>query len=446
MKFYKLGKAMALSALALAVHNANAQDNLQAELDALKAQVEKLASQQSTMNEKSIDLEDSIEFNGFYSVGISKMNREGYTYETGQENDTDTLPNTLVGLQMTANLYDGGSFVTQMIAKGYREGQDAFEPEVEWLYWKHDLGAGFTATAGRIRFPLFMESGNYDVGYSYPWVTPPTDVYGVLELTNIDGAALNYTTNVGDWGMGAQVIWGNADLNLPQGDAALKDVYGLVLTTETDDLSFRLAYMNGQQTWDSTLDLGFFSGPVLLQFEDDLEYLVESVKYDNGTIYFSAEAIQVSADQGVLPEDNSWNTTLGWRFGAFMPYIGYSQTSTDNGDELAANINAQMTANGLNPDHIVAAIPGTPPIPVATTTSGDIAQAVFNEEQTTVTLGLRWDFAPKTAIKFQVQSLNGFDGTIGNFTDSAAGDARPDQDILDFDDALIYDIAIQGVF
>ncbi len=404
-----------------------------------------------------------IQFNGFYSVGLSQIDGDdtkGVQYETGQTDELEIYPNTLVGLQLNAKLYDGGQFVTQLVSLGYEDGKDRFEPQVDWLYYEHSTAYGLSAQLGRIRFPLLMESGNYHAGYSYPWVSAPTGLYNALPLTNLDGGSLAYKASAGDWYFDTQVFGGKGEISWSEGDANLKNVIGLAFTTGNDELTLRLAAMQADQAWDATNSLqtaGFGNAvaatgdttTLRYNFGDEMTYYTASVKYDNGGIYVSAEALAVEADEGYLPEDNSYNVTLGYHFGEFMPFIGYSYTEVKNGDELADNIDSLYADPVVIPGQTIPLPPPAPPVQVPSVNIGDFATRVLNEQERGITLGLRWDFMPKTALKVQVQYLDDFNGTIGNFSNGTAGVTASDpnaEGVLPFEDVYIWDIAIQGVF
>lgn len=432
-----IGLSSCLLALSAQAQNAASIDS---QIDELEKQVQALENSQKrhdnrikSISEKSLGKD--ISFNGFMSIGLSQFNKQVEQYDTGQDDELSFLPNSWFGFQMNADLYEGAEFVVQVVAQGHKESSEAFELETEWLYLKQDLGAGFDAQFGRIRFPLFQESQNFFVGNTYPWISPPVSVYGVLELTSVDGVSVNHRFNFGDWYLDTKaLLWADAELPFEGtgNKATLDNLKGLTLNFANDEMSFRVAYMRAQQDWDARISAGAFN--LVFDYGDDLEYMVQSFKYDNAQIYASAEAIQVKAEHDILPEDNSWNTTLGWYFGEVLVYVGYSKTDVDNGDEIAANIIADYTRRGM--------FAGNPLAAVVTRASAGASQTVFNEKQETYMTGVKWNFHPKATFKVQVSRLSDFDGTIGNF-----GEAQSQPGVRPLpDDLYLWETAIQAVF
>ena len=353
MSYTKVLLSVCLTFVCSISHSA---DDLTAELDALKKKVGELEAQQTQRGKRFDNFlkkqsEKVLEFNGFMSIGLSQVSEDGATYETGQTGDLSILPNTLLGLQLNARLYDGGELVTQVVFEGHDEGQaDNFEPQVEWLYLNQDLGAGFNTHVGRIRFPLFQESENYHVGFTYPWITPPTSIYGVLRLNSVDGISLNHSLPMEDWILTSKLlVWADANLPLEFGSATMDNIHGLSLNFGSDYISIRLAYMVGEQNWNadfpSTVAPALFPDGFDLSIGDDLSYTTLAFKYDDGQLYTSAEAVAVKADDSRLAETEAWNVTFGWHFGPVLAYVSYSKTEVVNSDEIATAINATPGAD-----------------------------------------------------------------------------------------------------
>ena len=372
------------------------------------------------------------------SIGISQLSESDldFSYNTGQESDLSFLATTYAGLQMNADLYEGGQFVYQVIAEGANEHSDAFELRTEWLYLKQDLGAGYNMQVGRIRFPAFMDSENYYVGTTYPWVTPPTEIYEVLPITNIDGISFNHSILLGDWMLDTKfLLWGESSQGSEEYRLVLNDVSGLSFNLASDNLSLRLAYMVAEEE----IQIDFPQDPnspiledLVANFGDDLAYTIASVKYDNSQLYASIEAVSIDADKGVLDENRNWNITTGWYFGPVLAYIGYSETKVTNEDTMAEAITDSLSGAQIS---YLYQHPVYGPVPTDIDI-GNVLQPYLNKQQHTSTIGIKYNFNPKASLKVQVQYLDDFDGTFGNFSSGP----------LPFDDIYIYDIAIQAFF
>jgi hypothetical protein len=85
---------------------------------------------------------------------------------------------------------------------------------------------------------------------------------------------------------------------------------------------------------------------------------------------------------------NSGYASMGYRVGAVVPYLLVSRIATSN------------------PTPYVGALPGLGPQGAAVAEGIQRFLTNSNADQNTVALGVRWDFHPKAALKFQVDRLS----------------------------------------
>jgi len=433
-------------------------------VQALQSKVEQLSIQKTSPTQSSSSLTSRVKFNGFASVGLGQFDKSSsemvnslgteVEYETGQTGDIDLYSNTYVGLQMSAKLYDGGMAVYQAIVRGNADNSESHDLAIssEWYYLKHDFGGGFSARAGRLRLPLFMESDSFWVGVSYPWVTPPTELYAMLDLTNIDGIATNHSMFVGDWTLNTGLlIWGQSEKEYSSYSLAVEKASGLSLTLSDDNaLTFRLAYLQGQETVtvsQSNPALALGSAPNALICESDdgqtcagyptltlknnKQFAAASVKYDDSSLYGSIEFARVRSDEKATGDEDAYNLTFGYHFGPVMVYLSHTSLETKNSpDEIASSIADQISDAGSFSYLGQFADFG------AQATGAQYA-AYFNKQQTTDSIGLKYDLHPNVAVKFQAQYMHDFEGTGGRFFNT------PD---VPFESITLYDLAVQATF
>ena len=126
-----------------------------------------------------------------------------YEYAEFYQDDGWTLkPETLAGIQ--GNL----SFTKDFVATAqlvYRT--ETYKTTPDWVYLTYKLDHQWTVQAGRKRLPLYYYSDYNYVGYAYPWVRPPVDVYG-WEVYDYDGLSVSYRDELGDWSLDGQVYGG----------------------------------------------------------------------------------------------------------------------------------------------------------------------------------------------------------------------------------------------
>src|SRR5690606_2551065 len=100
---------------------------------------------------------------------------------------------------------------------------------------------------GRIALPVFIAADYRKVGYAYPWVRTPIEVYGVLPLSSSDGADLSWQWNGESVRSTTQVLYGHTDVAL-YGGARLhgRGIAGLSHTVEQGALSARASVMTAR--------------------------------------------------------------------------------------------------------------------------------------------------------------------------------------------------------
>ncbi|NNM51313.1 MAG: hypothetical protein HKM02_03700 [Pseudomonadales bacterium] len=175
-------------------------------------------------------------------------------YEYGgiyQHTGWDLANESMVGIQANAQVNDQLSAVVQIDARGL----DGYQPTVDWAYTSYNLTNTLTIQAGRKRLPLYMYSDYNYVGYAYPWVRPPVDLYG-WEVYSYDGINVQYNNAIGDWALMTNTWAGNSvDPNAPGltnvyngfvTDTAWKDIIGTSIDLSNDYVHLRAVYMQNK--------------------------------------------------------------------------------------------------------------------------------------------------------------------------------------------------------
>jgi hypothetical protein len=109
---------------------------------------------------------------------------------------------SLLGLQGTLQFWKPLSATAQVVARASTE-----KATVDWAYLTYHPDPHWSFQAGRKRLPLYYYSDSVYIGYSYPWVRAPTDVYG-WDIFDYDGANISYSHDLGDWNLVSNVYAG----------------------------------------------------------------------------------------------------------------------------------------------------------------------------------------------------------------------------------------------
>lgn len=149
--------------------------------------------------------------NGFGSAGITHLGGEenGRTYGVaGQTNDSwrgDQL--SKLGGQIQYGVTDTIGLTFQATVKPE---QDNWKANLEWAYISWQANDRLILRAGRLRNPVYMYSETLDVGFTYPWLRLPDEVYSQVQLSNYEGADAVYTIPLSFGALTFQVAGGQA--------------------------------------------------------------------------------------------------------------------------------------------------------------------------------------------------------------------------------------------
>jgi len=335
-----------------------------------------------------------INFNGFASVGGGYYSAEdtasGYQ---GYDQDTFTAdPAIRFGLQVSAPINDKVMATGQLLAKG----DDNYQVESEWAYLTYAANDDWDVRVGRLRSPFFPYSDFLDVGYAYPWITPPAEIYRFL-FTTVEGIDTLYRGYVSGWDYTLQGYYGRLtdDTRLAGEDVELdlQDFAGVNITLTRDWLTLRASYNRAEASIEtpSSLETALLDPLRTAGFggvADDLEVQEEDPSFwgvsalvDYEDWLFTTEYTELLAgDQSLISDDQAWYVLVGRRINEFTLHATYFVQEDD-------------------PDFSILD-------PIAGTPFEAGARALISKSETKgVTLGLRYDFAPATAFKIEVTDV-----------------------------------------
>lgn len=329
-------------------------------------------------------------FNAFGTLGVSLLNGEDYTqYGTqGQIQDKWTgEQDTKLGGQFSYGLTDKLGLTAQAIIKAE---QDSYKTNLEWLYLNYQLQDNWQVRAGRLRTPIYMLSETLDVGYIYPWIRLPDEVYAQIKLSNYEGVDTIYNMNIDQIGaLSLQALVGQAkNRDYYAYDEMYKVDYdnilgaNAVLSTEIGD--FRVGYVESKLSFDN---------PMFRIKNEKGQFTSLGYKYDNGGLLNYTEWTRRIVS-GASNTVDSYYTTFGYHIEKFTPHITYAQASEKN--------------------------------------SGS---------QKSLTYGLSYDLLSNVKLKGEYKRVDTQDGYAGNFVEEGANIRIPntyDGDIISFAVDFVY--------
>jgi opacity protein-like surface antigen len=363
----------------------------------------------------AVDTTPAWKLSGFGTLGAARSSERHADYSSsamkasgaGRSHEWSPQVDSRLGAQADLRVGPRWSAVLQVVSEQRMD--SSYRPRVEWANLKYQASPELALRFGRIALPLFIAADYRKVGYAYPWVRPPVEVYGAVPLSNSDGADLSWRWNGENLRSTTQAFVGRTDIPLYDG-ARLRGSgsAGLSHTIERGDLSVRATFLTARLT--VSLYPQLFAG--LRAFGEQGEALASAVaterkrasaasigmNYDPGRWFVLAEAGHYSVDS-FLGTTNSVYASTGYRHGALTPYLGYARIrgkKPDGPHALALDgLPAPLAAAGASLNEGVAALLRT------------IAS------QSTVSAGLRWDLASNVALKLQYDHVTPRAGSRG---------------------------------
>ena len=281
-------------------------------------------------------------FNGFGTVGFTHLGGEddGRSYGVqGQTNDSwrgDQL--SKFGAQLSYGITDTLGVTVQATAKAQ---QDEWKANLEWAYLSLQANDRLMLRAGRLRSPVYMYSESLDIGYSYPWLRLPDEVYSQVQVANYEGVDAVYTVPLSYGSVTFQVAGGqakNRDYYAydEQFDIDYGKLFGASVSLATNDFGMlRIGYVEADITTDisGTVDVGGGTMRTLSLLDLDKEkgkFTSIGYQYDNGTWVSSNEWPSRMIENDDMEAIDSFYLMGGRRFGDFLPHVTYAQLD-DNG-------------------------------------------------------------------------------------------------------------------
>lgn len=356
---------------------------------------------------------DDLRLSGFGTVGytadnrsdmapardISQKPRDGFA--TGGSWRMDSR----LGAQLEYRVSPIVDLVGQIVLR------DRFKPDLdnsmELAYVSLRPQADLDVRAGRINYDAFLMSDHRNVGYAYTWVRPPLEFYGWIPIFSLDGvdAAYNFHTDDANWRIKAQA--GRSKFSIPIGagyDFRTNNLLGLSVSMRT--ALWRLKAAHSQFTVASEVPafasahagLDLVSAAAIpavsaeaadlrrnFSFKDArITYTTLGAAYDDGVWTVQAEFARSTTTAAVVPHARVAYASVGRRFGDWTPYLLLSASRPGNDlRTVAANWGA---FNAALRDPVIYNLNTT------------------RVEQDAVSVGTRWDFNRRAALKLQWDS------------------------------------------
>lgn len=322
----------------------------------------------------------AVEFDGFLTAGFSTHDQEDSTYLSTVTDDIRFDNDSKFGLQITADVADNMQAVAQVLAAGADEN---FDMDVEWAYLDWRLNDTVSVRGGKVKEPVFLISDYIEVGYAYPWIRPPQEVYRNNPINTINGMEALIQTDVGGMGLTLQPYIGTNSEEVP-GQAGLtfdaSNFFGAAIQLSSRNFTFQLSFLDTDVSVSGSTGVVDTTTGFPLPFGSAGTASLTSVGFstdiNNFVMYTEFVSRDIEADSGVpldslFPDQDAFYVTFGYRVGKYLPHITFANSEAD---PLAG-----ASQNPLTPS------PGV--------------------SQDSITLGVRYEINDSAAFKFEIQSI-----------------------------------------
>lgn len=283
-----------------------------------------------------------LDISGYASFkAVSNVNDEGVSYYNQLAKTSHTNFDTResnIGIQFATDISSRMDMTVVMSARGGPKSKYNFE--TEWAYANYKLNDALSFRVGKVKGPFYMVSDYKDVGYAYPWVSPPEEVYSTNPIRSVNGLDLIYQKTINNISYLGEVYFGsgtNTAFALPNailggaltgfGISASADNIGTQLDFETHNMlgfnasmtyegfSFRAGYFNTLVDFGPYTNLkGSFGGIGLTVDVKNIVVYAEYIIRDTDPLLTAA-----------FPDQTASYVTAGYRMGDFLPYATISK-------------------------------------------------------------------------------------------------------------------------
>lgn len=352
--------------------------------------------------------ERRVTFGGFGTLGAVYHAEDGFEYRRSasqpsgaRAGELDFATDSLAGVQVNAAWSRSLEAVVQGVTR--LSSDNDWQPQLTRAFLRYRPNETLQLRAGRIGWEIYPRADSRDIGYSQLGIRPAVEVFGFLPTDRFDGGELQLQHPIGRGLANLALFGGTARGTIRRADGSRNDIDGSKVW------GGRLEYASGP--WILRLGSGVFElddapqldalvaglrqtgQPQALALADTFAsgerrtlFLVAAVAYDEGPLQARVFLGRTESGEGVgTPKITSGQIIGGYDLGALTPYASFAYVDSYN----------NVRGTGL-PDQ---------PQFAALNAGAATAQAVTQYNQSSLALGLRYDFLPRLALKVQMDQV-----------------------------------------
>ncbi len=377
-----------------------------------------LAAAQPCWSLDEMALQPGLSLHGFGTLGLTRSDNDHAEFvrdlsqPAGAGTHWSARVDSLLGLQANISLSPRTEAVVQVVTRYHASA--SYQPELTWAFLRHDVASDVSVRAGRLGTEFFMLGDSRLVGYSNLSVRPAPDFYGSLVFSYIDGVDVSATLPVAAGLLKGKLFVGRSPEKTPftpgiEWNLRGSRLQGGYLDYINGPWQLRLSHAQVRFAQETPTD-------ALLQSNGDplagLPYLAlvpdmamagarasfssVGLVRDEGPLNVQLMLNQIRHESPAYADVSAGYASVAYRFGALTPYVGVSRSLSR-----------------------VASLPGSDIPGVDAITHSLVAQSHTN--QTTYTVGGRWDIQKNLAVKAQVDAIRGQPDSLFLFKNAQPG-------------------------
>jgi len=275
----------------------------------------------------------AIELDGFTTAGFAIHDQttpgsnarnpylDGITNNLTFENDSK------FGFQMTADVAPDMKVVAQFLAAA---ADGNYNVNAEWAYLDYRTSESLSLRVGKVKQPVYLISDYIEVGYAYPWIRPPQEVYRVIPIKTINGMELLFQTKIDDVRLTFMPYAGSNTEDIPGsgGNAQFQadNFIGGALQLGVSSFTFQVSTLSTEIVTSGV----FGPTPAASTGKSQLSSIGMSWDVANVVGYTEYVTRNVSGgSEGFFPDQDAYYVTLGYRIGKFLPHFTYASSDAD---------------------------------------------------------------------------------------------------------------------
>ncbi|EEX93275.1 hypothetical protein VIOR3934_16771 [Vibrio orientalis CIP 102891 = ATCC 33934] len=391
---------------------------------------------------------------GFGTLGYAYEGEDQLAYrrditQTADIDDNGSwLTDSNFGLQLDGSFNHQWSFTTQWLLDNSTKHD--LDELTELAFIRYVPNEHWNFLVGRVGVSAYAAADSRYIDYGHLWVRPSQELYGGIVFDSLDGVGVSYLSNNPAFNWSLKFEYGSNDQGgeIPQTNddytAELKEVLSASFEVMQGNWKWQASYANvgslsikqgasiqalqSQLQQLSMLGIPGVSEEAALAYNamtldnQTVEYYQLAMLYFDGLWTIQTELFQIDADKSSIPQGRGGYALVGYSLDNITPYVMYGQFSP-----TYSYYSSRLDWGAVNPAFSLLQ------------TGANVGINSVRIDQSTYSLGVRWDVLPQLALKAQVDyiDINEFGYGLWASDPSVLGSGR---------DAQVYSINLNFIF